>query len=80
MKLHYAVPNTSAIERRNGTARPMSASQRQPAPGVVHHSDRGCQYTGRWYQKLVAGHQMMVSMSGAGNAMTALRGRASSPL
>ncbi|MGH2537220.1 MAG: IS3 family transposase, partial [Candidatus Promineifilaceae bacterium] len=45
----------------------MAIARRQPAPGIVHHSDRGSQYTSRPYQKLLAGNHMLVSMSGRGN-------------
>ena len=40
---------------------------RQPEPGVIHHSDRGSQYCSGDYQKLLAKHKFMVSMSGKGN-------------
>jgi transposase InsO family protein len=45
----------------------MAISRRQPAPGLVHHSDRGRQYTGQSYQQLLRQNKMLVSMSGAGN-------------
>jgi putative transposase len=45
----------------------MAISQRNPPPGLIHHSDRGSQYTGRVYQQLLKDNQMMVSMSGTGN-------------
>jgi transposase InsO family protein len=40
---------------------------RQPPPGMVHHSDRGSQYCSGDYLKLLADHQVVVSMSGKGN-------------
>jgi putative transposase len=40
---------------------------RQPAPGLVHHSDRGVQYTCREYAALLEKHQMVASMSRPGN-------------
>lgn len=39
---------------------------RQPAPGLLHHSDRGSHYTGAEYQQLLAAHQLTVSLSGPG--------------
>ena len=40
---------------------------RQPAPGVVHHSDRGSQYCAYEYQKKLQENGFMVSMSAKGN-------------
>jgi putative transposase len=40
---------------------------RQPAPGLVHHSDRGVQYASREYVELLEKHQMVASMSRPGN-------------
>lgn len=40
---------------------------RQPAEGLIHHSDRGCQYTSEAFQKLLQQHGIKVSMSGTGN-------------
>lgn len=45
----------------------MAVRQRKPEPGLLHHSDRGSQYTGKPYQKVLAAHEMRVSMSGKGN-------------
>jgi putative transposase len=41
--------------------------QRRPAPGVLHHSDRGSQYASADYQALLAQHAMIPSMSRKGN-------------
>jgi len=41
--------------------------QRQPAAGLVHHSDRGSQYTSDDFQKLLLMYSMIASMSGSGN-------------
>ena len=41
--------------------------RRQPGPGLVHHSDRGCQYTSYDYQKALARHHMVASMSRKAN-------------
>jgi putative transposase len=40
---------------------------RSPAPGLIHHSDRGSQYAALEYRKLLAKWQVSQSMSGAGN-------------
>jgi putative transposase len=42
-------------------------AERQPMPGLVHHSDRGSQYASREYVELLAKHEMVASMSRAGN-------------
>ena len=40
---------------------------RQPAPGLVHHSDRGVQYASKAYVELLLEHSIEPSMSRAGN-------------
>jgi transposase InsO family protein len=40
---------------------------RQPAPGFIHHSDRGSQYCAADYRKEVEKAGMIASMSGKGN-------------
>jgi len=40
---------------------------RQPAPGLLHHSDRGSQYASRAYQAVLAAHGITGSMSRVGN-------------
>jgi putative transposase len=40
---------------------------RQPAPGLVHHSDRGVQYASKAYVELLLEHGIEPSMSRAGN-------------
>jgi len=45
----------------------MAIAQRQPPPGLIHHSDRGVQYACEAYQRLLARHGMVCSMSGVGN-------------
>jgi putative transposase len=42
-------------------------AERQPPPGLVHHSDRGSQYACREYAALLEKHQMVASMSRPGN-------------
>lgn len=56
--LHTELP-LRALQRALGA--------RSPAPGLIHHSDRGSQYAAREYRKLLAHWQVSQSMSGAGN-------------
>jgi len=42
-------------------------AQRQPLPGLVHHSDRGSQYACREYVNLLESHGMLPSMSRPAN-------------
>jgi putative transposase len=45
----------------------MALEQRRPAPGLVHHSDRGVQYACSEYTDLLKDHDITVSMSRKGN-------------
>jgi transposase InsO family protein len=45
----------------------MAIAQRQPPPGLVHHSDQGVQYAAAEYAALLAQHRMTPSMSRPGN-------------
>ncbi len=45
----------------------MALDQRQPHPGVLHHSDRGSQYACGEYRALLARHGMTCSMSQRGD-------------
>lgn len=40
---------------------------RQPASGIIHHSDRGSQYCAGDYRKILTSHGVVPSMSGKGN-------------
>jgi putative transposase len=40
---------------------------RNPAPGLLHHSDRGSQYCSVDYQALLRRRGILISMSGRGN-------------
>lgn len=40
---------------------------RRPAPGLLHHSDRGIQYASSAFQALLLSHQIVPSMSAAGH-------------
>jgi putative transposase len=42
-------------------------AQRNPPPGLLHHSDRGSQYASHAYQRLLGEHGMVCSMSRRGN-------------
>ncbi len=42
-------------------------AQRQPPPGLVHHSDRGVQYACGDYAQILQQHQMILSMSRPAN-------------
>jgi len=45
----------------------MALKQRQPQPGLVHHSDRGVQYASTDYTGLLQQHGLRISMSRTGN-------------
>ena len=45
----------------------MALRDRQPGPGLVHHSDRGVQYASGDYTDLLKDHQIRISMSRKGN-------------
>jgi len=51
------------------TALDMAVVQQCPAPGLLHHSDRGSQYTSADYQQKVADCGMVASMSRTGNCL-----------
>ena len=41
----------------------MALLSRQPAPALLHHSDRGSQYASQDYRELLFGHKAIISMS-----------------
>jgi transposase InsO family protein len=45
----------------------MALHRRHPAPGLVHHSDRGVQYASRDYTRVLEQHGIQISMSRRGN-------------
>jgi len=45
----------------------MALTERQPAPGLVHHSDRGVQYASLDYTEMLQQHKATISMSRKGN-------------
>ena len=44
-----------------------AVQQHRPAPGIIHHSDRGSQYCSREYRKILRQFRFRVSMSRKGN-------------
>jgi len=44
----------------------MALRQREPAPGLIHHSDQGSQYTDAAYQNLLEANGMRASMNSVG--------------
>jgi putative transposase len=47
----------------------MALTQRQPSDPLIHHSDRGCQYTCDDYRNLLRAYPITVSMSRTGNCL-----------
>ena len=45
----------------------MALAERNPEPGLVHHSDRGVQYASQDYTELLKQHKAQISMSRKGN-------------
>lgn len=45
----------------------MALAQRRPSAGLLHHSDRGSQYTSQGYRTLLKKAEIQVSMSGKGD-------------
>ena len=45
----------------------MALERRRPPPGLLHHSDRGSQYASAEYQRVLAEHGIVGSMSRRGN-------------
>lgn len=45
----------------------MALDARQPAPGLIHHSDRGVQYASTKYRELLSAHELRASMSRKGD-------------
>jgi putative transposase len=51
------------------TALEMAVVQQRPEPGLIHHSDRGSQYTSADYQQKIAKYEMIASMSRTSNCL-----------
>jgi putative transposase len=47
----------------------MALRSRPPPPGLVHHTDRGCQYTAAAYREALAARGVTASMSRSGNCL-----------
>jgi transposase InsO family protein len=47
----------------------MALDRRRPGAGLVHHTDRGCQYTAASYREVLAARGVIVSMSRAGECL-----------
>jgi putative transposase len=62
----WALERTMAT-RLTKTALERAFAARQPAPGLVHHSDRGLQYASAEYVQVLKEHQMIPSMSRPAN-------------
>ena len=61
-----------SLDRTLATRLPITAleqaiAERQPPPGLVHHSDRGVQYASAEYVRILQKHQMIPSMSRPAN-------------
>src|SRR5207253_10674794 len=61
-----------ALERTLATRLPLAAleqaiAERQPSPGLVHHSDRGVQYASGDYVRTLSKHHLIPSMSRPAN-------------
>jgi putative transposase len=61
-----------ALDQTLATRLPLTAleqaiAERQPPPGLVHHSDRGVQYAAGDYVRILRKHQMIPSMSRPAN-------------
>jgi putative transposase len=62
----WAMRDTLEVELALGALR-MARAARAPGPGLIHHSDRGSQYTSGNYRAELAAHGMLASMSGKGD-------------
>jgi transposase InsO family protein len=62
----WAMRDTLEVELALSALR-MAREARRPAPGLIHHSDRGSQYTSAAYRTELATHGMLASMSGKGD-------------
>ncbi len=45
----------------------MALRHRHPQPGLIHHTDQGCQYAATAYRQVLAYHGVVASMSRRGN-------------
>jgi len=47
----------------------MALARRRPGAGLVHHTDRGCQYTAAAYRQVLAARGVVASMSRSGDCL-----------
>ena len=59
--------SASCDEELVGHALTMALARRRPKAGLLHHSDRGSQYTSRAYRLILEHSEILVSMSRKGN-------------
>lgn len=62
----WAMRDTLEVELALSALR-MAREARRPVPGLIHHSDRGSQYTAGEYRAELAAHGMIASMSAKGD-------------
>jgi transposase InsO family protein len=62
----WAMRDTLEVELALSALR-MAREARRPGPGLIHHSDRGSQYSAGVYRAELAAHGMVASMSGKGD-------------
>ena len=62
----WAMRDTMEVDLVTSALR-MARDARQPAPGLIFHSDRGSQYASEAYRTELAAHGMLASMSGKGD-------------
>ena len=62
----WALGRTLEAELAVGALR-IALIERQPPPGLVHHSDRGVQYASAVYTEMLKQHHAQISMSRKGN-------------
>ncbi len=62
----WAMRDTLEVELPLSALR-MAREARRPGPGLIHHSDRGSQYTSDAYRAELAAHGMVASMSAKGD-------------
>ena len=66
MVVGWAMGESLAAELTVAALR-MALARRKPAPGLLHHTDRGVQYAATDYRELLAAHHITASMSRRAN-------------
>jgi putative transposase len=64
----WSLARNMAVEMVKG-ALLMAIGRRKPAPGLIHHSDRGIQYACNEYRRMLQSYGMVSSMSRSGNCL-----------